>query len=348
MQIGKHRCHAAAVLLLIGSCGPVAAQCHGIERNRSGDYLGANVYDTFIITTPGRYCLTQDITIGRKFVISEGGEQSNNTALAAVRASDVEIDLRGHSLVADALGTRVLDVENEEGKVSVARLTVHNGTLRSRSDTGVLASHLLGPYFGSIRSDFTLTFSDNRAKRRNDVALLQDRVTEPLLKIRNNFPATGYKLLNLTVDVGALGIHTRRRVWQSGIAIQGAGNQIRGSNITTNRAHAGIYLFGPNQVIENNTIIFKGSPSAPSGAPIKLHAADNSIIRNNTIVVEGWLGEPQAAISLIDSRNVVIENNRIIGVDRLYKVWDERPEQSSSVVERGNTFPNLWDRLLGR
>lgn len=67
----------------------------------------------------------------------------------------------------------------------------------------------------------------------------------------------------------------------------------------------------------------------PSGAAIKLHAADNSIIRNNTIVVEGWVGNPDAAISLIDSRNVVIENNRIIAVEQLYKVWDERPDQRS-------------------
>lgn len=65
-------------------------------------------------------------------------------------------------------------------------------------------------------------------------------------------------------------------------------------------------------------------------------------------MVEGWFGKPQAAISLIDSRNVVIENNRIIGVDRLYKVWDEQADQHSNVIERGNRFPTLWGRMLGR
>jgi len=326
----------------------VAGQCVSIERRRSGDYPGAQIDDAFEVNKPGRYCLTEDIEVGRKFVISEGGERASHDPIGFIRASDVEIDMQGHSLMANALGTWGLNLENDEGQVRIARLTVRNGTLRSRSDSGLRAAHLLGSYFGSIRSDFTLTFGDDEIERRNDRALLRDYIVEPLSKIRNKFPATGHRLLNLTVDVGAWGIHPQRRAWQNGIAIQGAGNEIRDSTITTSDAHAGIYLFGPNQVIENNTIIFKGSRSAPSGAPIKLHAADNSIIRNNTIVVEGWIGNPDAAISLIDSRNVVIENNRIIGVEQLYKVWDERPDQRSSVIERGNRFPSLWERIWGR
>lgn len=237
------------------------------------------------------------------------------------------------------MGSWGLNAENDKGEVRVARLTVRSGTLSSRSDSCLRAAHLLGPYFGSFLSDFKLVFIDAPAA-------LRDYMTEPLSKIRSNFPATGHRLLNLTIEVGAWGIHPKRRVEQNGIAIQGAGTKVRDS--TTSDAHAGIYLFGPNQVIENNTIIFKGSSSVPSGVPIKLHAADNSIIRNNTIVVEGWVGNPDAAVSLIDSRNVVIENNRIIGVEQLYQVWDERPDQRSSVIERGNRFPPLWERIWER
>lgn len=343
MQISRYGRWATTILLLAFLADSVTAQCVHIECRRSGDYPSARVYDDFEISKSDRYCLTENITVGRKFVISEGGEKSNNAPIGYINASDVEINLQGNSLVANAVGTWVLDAGNykRRGEVSVAHLIVRNGILRSRTVSGLRATHLLGPYFGSVISDFTLVFSDPQA-------VLQDDIIEPLSKIRNNFPVTGHRLLNLTIDVGAWGIHPKRRIWQSGVAIQGAGNEIRDSTITTSDAHAGIYLFGPKQIIENNTIIFKGSPSAPSGAPIKLHAADNSIIRNNTIVVEGWVGKPDAAISLIDSRNVVIENNRIIGVKQLYKVWDDRSDQRSSVIERGNKFPTLWEQILRR
>lgn len=162
---------------------------------------------------------------------------------------------------------------------------------------------------------------------------------------RTSIPSGNLRLDRMRIDAGA---STRQSFGAVAVGGQRSDNGIINNRITVRNGHAGIYLFGARQLIEGNTIVLKCPSAAPSAAPIKLHAADNSIIRNNTIVVDCWSTKPQAAISLIDSRNVVIENNRIIGVNQLYKVWDERPEQRSSVVDRGNTFPTLWDRILGR
>jgi hypothetical protein len=78
-------------------------------------------------------------------------------------------------------------------------------------------------------------------------------------------------------------------------------------------------------------------------APIRLSLGDGSIIRNNTIIVQSdGKNKPMAAIGLIDSRGVVIENNVIKGVDTLYRVWDEVPEQKTTVIERNNRFKKWW------
>ncbi|WP_305825852.1 hypothetical protein [Massilia brevitalea] len=46
---------------------------------------------------------------------------------------------------------------------------------------------------------------------------------------------------------------------------------------------------------------------------------------------------PAAAISVIDSKDVVIENNRIYGLKTLAKMWDDK----SSTIMRNNEMRNL-------
>lgn len=95
-----------------------------------------------------------------------------------------------------------------------------------------------------------------------------------------------------------------------------------------------IRLLGSMQLIENNIIIFHVVAAAPSAAPIKLRFASGSIIRNNLIIVEGRTSEtPEAAINLIDSTDVVIENNQIFGVSKVWKDWD-----GNSSVRESNTI----------
>src|SRR5207245_1502586 len=130
------------------------------------------------------------------------------------------------------------------------------------------------------------------------------------------------------------------------IGIKGAANTIRGNTIEITDGQAGIYLYGPNQVIENNVIIFKGKAAVPSAAAIKLHLGDGSIIRNNIIVIDSGDGPevPQSAISLIDSKGVVIENNRVYGTSTLWKDWDG----ASSAMESGTTWLRSKPFLVGK
>jgi hypothetical protein len=131
--------------------------------------------------------------------------------------------------------------------------------------------------------------------------------------------------------------------FRKAIGMDGAANIIRNSTIEITDGHAAIYLFGPNQLIENNIIIFKGKAAVESAAAIKLHQADGTIIRNNDIIIESMGDEaPKAAISLIDSKDVVIENNRIYGINTLVKDWDEK----SSSIEKNNEFRSIFRRPL--
>ena len=271
--------------------------------------------------------------------MSEGGERASSGVALAVESNDVSVDLQAHTLDADGLGASGVSG-------GLKNIAIQNGTIKSRTGWGVQFGDLFGHYFGSIVSDFTPTFGQDGDA--SDRTILRREVLTPLARLRGNFTATRHVLSNLTIEVGSSDTHAKRQVWQNGVAIKGAGNTVRGNTIKVIEGHAGVYLFGPDQIIENNTIIFKGHSAVPSGAPIKLHLADNSIIRNNTIVIEGWGDKPDAAISIIDSKNVVIENNKIIGVKQLYKIWDEEPDQKSSVVERGNEFASGWSRLFGK
>jgi hypothetical protein len=115
-----------------------------------------------------------------------------------------------------------------------------------------------------------------------------------------------------------------------GIGMKGSHNIIRNSTIEITNGHAAIYLFGPGNVIENNTIIFRGQSAFESAAAIKLHQADGTVIRNNDIVIDApMFGKaPAAAIALVDSKSVVIENNRLRGIKTLVKAWDDKSDFS--------------------
>lgn len=72
-----------------------------------------------------------------------------------------------------------------------------------------------------------------------------------LAEIRNNFPLTEHRIENVKISAGDLTI-----------AMKGGANVIKNNIIkVTDGSTASIYLFGPNQLIENNIIIFKGKPA---------------------------------------------------------------------------------------
>ena len=340
MQISTRHCirkWACGLTTAAAIASANGTPCTPIEQAREGNYPGARIFDAFRISKPGQYCLSQDITSKRVFATAEGGERAANGPIGFVGASGVDIDFRGHALAADSLGTWGMDAGDTTGRL-ITDIALHDGTIVSRTNGGVLLNGL----FSFQLDQMVLEYFAKSPKLSNHSLFEKNIFKERLTWLRSPedrdvFPNTNYRLERLRIEANN---------W-AGIELKGGSNTVRGNTISVNRV-SGLVVWGPRQVIENNTIVFKGKPAAPNDAPIKLHLADNSIIRNNTIVIEGWGDKPDAAISIIDSKNVVIENNKIIGVKQLYKIWDEEPDQKSSVVEHGNEFASGWSRLFGK
>jgi hypothetical protein len=308
------------------------------------------------IEKSGSYCLTGDAVVP-----SMGSYNPRGATMLSLYSSNIKIDLQGHILSAQIYSLPVIRGYVSSDSDVLSELKISNGVLISRYSTGVLFPSSIIDGHGWFASD-VLGFVD-RKNRENDEGYIEiahkdlDGRLNALVKIRNNFPLSNHLIENVKISADNIGI-----------GIIGGGNIIRNSVImigdndvnwwprspkSVNESGeawgggtASIYLFGPNQLIENNIIIFKGKTrtSRSSAAPIKIHAADGTIIRNNTIIIESS-GEdvPQTAISIFDSKNVVIENNKIFGTKSVYKIWDEE-DKGSSVKETGTTFPPFWKK----
>lgn len=70
-----------------------------------------------------------------------------------------------------------------------------------------------------------------------------------------------------------------------------------------------------------------------STAILKLRDADNAVIRNNRFIAKGLFVSCPAAINLINSRSVQIENNTVEGGDSLV-----RKDEVSSASDKGNAL----------
>lgn len=117
---------------------------------------------------------------------------------------------------------------------------------------------------------------------------------------------------HLTIEAG----------WR-GVEMGGAHNILRHNTIKVD-GHTAVFMAGPGSVIEDNTIVINGNGDAgPFDAPIKLRDAHGAIVRNNRIVYRGWFTKAPAAINLLDSTNVVIENNAVEGFKMLTRCKGE-------------------------
>ncbi len=321
------------------------------------------------INAAGSYCLNKDLYSPRVFRWMEGGEEDLGESLFVITADHVNLDLMGHEVNKQWKGstsTMVAGGTNAKGQFNT-QVNVRNGTLVNRTGNGFTSSPwgsdadwpLLYRYAGHAEDGRSKKFVDpmskyftredfEAGKKKKPAILAYNKVNWSINRNDlSNFPSTKHQLENL--KIAAAGNEKSKPDWKQdlyathGVVISGAQNIIRNCTIEVTHTDAGIYLFGPNQVIENNTIIFKGHLPQGMSAPIRLSLADGSIIRNNTIIVQSeGANKPAAAISLIDSRNVVIENNTIEGVETIYRSWDELPEQKTSVQEKDNRFKKGW------
>ncbi|MCC2961286.1 right-handed parallel beta-helix repeat-containing protein [Massilia sp. IC2-278] len=279
---------------------------------------------TELIEQPGRYCLPHDITSPRLYDIH--GEKYASSPIIQISSSNVEIDLQKHSLTAETGGMSgiLLPQTDRQGQLP-SHISIRNGTVSTRTMGGIE----LAFREGSLLADFMTKYSGDMRFSKKDY--------EQLEKIS----AGDYPLTENIIDSIKIQANTSEKNFTAGlvgIGMRGKGNVVRNSTIVMSNGHAAIYLFGPNNIIENNIIIFKGKSAYESAAAIKLHHSNGTVVRNNDIVVDSSPETaPAAAISVIDSKDVVIENNRVYGLKTLAKMWDDK----SSTIMRNNEMRNL-------
>jgi hypothetical protein len=318
--------HILFVFLLILANTTLAQECVPIEKWKNS----LSMISAQEITQSGRYCLKHDFKAPRFFVFALGGEKTaHEPEILEIKASNVVVDLNGFTLNADNMGMGGISSGYWKDKIANQNITIRNGTLRSRTRSGIDFNRPNG----SIFTDFYYAVGGVTKEKLLESQKNNLRETLQILpKSADAYQKTEHLIERMKIESKIVSI-----------GIKGAANIIRNSTIEITDGHAAIYLFGPNQLIENNIIIFKGKAAVESAAAIKLHQADGTIIRNNDIIIESMDDEaPKAAISLIDSKDVVIENNRIYGINTLVKNWDDK----SNSIEKSNEFRSLFRRPL--
>jgi hypothetical protein len=306
----------AAIWLLGSILGHAQASddCREIRKMPPG---AVNLTMAEPIGTPGKYCLAENIESPRQYGIN-GERHGSGQPVLDITASNADVDLQGHAIIAntsDMSGIRLFPLD-ALGRPA-AHVSIRNGTVAARSSGAIRFAFSQG----SLRSDFLTMYQGNAGLADGAVSKLQ-RVT------LDQYPLTEHVIDNVQVRANTGG--GARVGGLVGIGMKGSHNIIRNSTIEITDGHAAIYLFGPGNVIENNTIIFRGHSAFESAAAIKLHQADGTVIRNNDIVIDTpMFGKaPAAAIALVDSKGVVIENNRLRGIKTLVKAWDDKSDFS--------------------
>jgi len=241
------------------------------------------------------------------------GEPGGSGPLIELNGSDIVLDLRGHNLRSNRASTAIN--ARVWGKLKEARtrnLTFRNGTI----DVGGDGIVLIGWQYGGVSQNY------RPGPAQIDIAI---NWYGPNFR---EFGETNILLENLTIKSGGLAVY-----------LVGRNNIIRHCHIEVD-GHEAVALFGANnQLIDNEIIIKRKTPAPPPPyqapatlnigsyyseyAAIWIRDAPGLVIRGNKITVEGLINVNEA-IMLINSPDVVIEDNEVTGADKLYTALDER------------------------
>jgi hypothetical protein len=349
---------AAWVAAMIGACilptqamDDVAPACKLLKHDPGFISIIA------IVQGEGKQCLTEDLVQRRLINLDDGRPTGKPSRIVDFfKTSDVDLDLRGHLVTSepfeDATGVALNNAkphfDNEAtrallaaaaktGGVNIIKenmriphdLTVRNGTIRTPGPRGV--GVYLGFYknYGLSTNFFEPAFAP---LPEDDRPMSRQARGDPITFVDpwNYQPDTRFTLDNLNIKAGG-----------RGVIMTGAGNVLRNSTIEVDSDTA-VYLYGPGSVVEGNTFIIHQNPKYPypaaRPAALKLRDADGALIRNNRFIVKGgpfgmFKGQAEVAINLLESRDVVIENNVIEGAKGLV-----RQDEASSMIEQGNVF----------
>lgn len=311
--------------LLAGSATPAHAQDAQCQA------LAPALNENIVLRASGTYCLSNDLRIEKGWNLPDAHSSRPDKALV-IAADDVVLDLQRHAIDA---GNKAAGITmSNERQSEPQRVTIRNGTLRTERSVGVDAG------FGSISiasdRDFFGTPQWSGDYERFMRNTLQSRPSGP----------SGYLRRDIRIEHMRIDARDRKSTPEASpgaINIQGAGTVIRDCVIETNAGTA-IWIFGPDAVIENNTIIVHGEGKLrEADAPIRLHAGDGAVIRNNRFIIKGAVHH--RGIAVFDTGPVTVDNNTFYGMterDGIAKAYTGTLQLKAS----GNRFEPAWKALF--
>lgn len=262
-----------------------------------------------LIQSPGSYCLDADVVQRQLYEVIRGRVISHQGhEMVTISSDDVLLDLSGYAIKNEWFPKGIAMVRfyrpmggYEAQGAGFERLTIRNGSFKSPGESGI------GLDLQS--NEYRKAFDDLRVKIPFGET--------PVSFFRN----TGHIIENLRLEAG-----------RTGIIIQGKNNVVRNTRIVIDADNA-IISTGPNFVLENNVIEVRGVITAFAKVyghtlPVQLIQADGAIVRNNRIRFIGSASDhrPEAAFDVIESRDVLFENNVIEAIPAL-----ERHDAASSL-----------------
>ena len=295
------------------------------------------------IDKPGHYCLVEDLHIeGHYLPLTPDGDKllSDDTLILLLSADDITLDFKGHSATSDAAldaGVMTPRSRSSSGTVKVLpkvipkNLTLRNGSIQVSRYGMAVEVFGIGPQEmlvnivkDATEKEYAQTFPwrsrehPDRFDSEHMEKWIGHRNRERAALGASFMPdAAAYLVRNLHIE------NMRLRSKEYAVVLQGAGSVIRDSVIETDSGTA-LWIYGPNAVIENNTIIVHCLTipmSYRTGAaycddmdgPIRLQHGDGAVIRNNHFILRDQ-AKPRV-LSLFDTGSITFEGNTFTGLD---------------------------------
>lgn len=310
------------------------------------------------LSRAGTYCLKADLKIADRHWFFPDGPSGLPYEAVDIEGDNIIFDLREHSVHAGnaSLGIRIenagpANYEPGQQPRQPQQVVIRNGKLDTTASVGIRS----GFYELSVPSDMghpleivqtTGMSKDQLAKSFARHQQLGEEIFHSQLALR---PVRAADYQQRSIRIENIHINARyskkisSRARDGAINIQGAGTIIRNCVIETDGSTA-LWLFGPNAVIENNTIIVHGaSPVREADAPIRLHHGDGALIRNNRIVIKD--GANRRGISVFDTGAITVEKNTFYGMtekDDVAKAFTG----SLEIKESGSRFEPAWKAVF--
>jgi hypothetical protein len=330
--------------LLVAGCDAATqvpgAACRSISTMRN---------QSILLDESATYCLQTDIWIDDAGVFVSHGRDRPYFAIQILN-SDVNLDMQGHTAHSGD-STNGVVIQNKTPSDAVPRhVTISNGKIDSI--TWGISSGFSNMLIASDLGDPLESVASTEGKSEAKLSELRDHIRQLELSslakqnaLRPRSPAA-----YLERDVHLENLHFIVRGLSKGtgagggaVSIQGAGTVIRNCVIETDDGNA-IWIFGPNAVIENNTIIVHGKNRLrEADAPIRLIQADGAVIRGNKFVIRDKAN--RRGISTFETGPISVEDNIFFGMSK----GDEVARAFLGELhmnESGSKFEPVWKALF--